>query len=125
MNKNLIYLVAALVILAGLLVIFKPAEKVVPANSSKTEVKTYELEVKNKKLVSGPEKITVTEGEKIIIKITVDEDEEFHLHGYDQSIDVQKNKQAELKVTAKITGSFAFELENSKTDISSLEVNPK
>ena len=125
MSKNLIYLTLTVVVLGGLLFIFKPVSKTVKTTVSQAQTKTFELVVKNRKLVAGPEKITVTEGDTIVIKVTSDEVEELHLHGYDKSVDLEKDKQAELKVTANITGSFAYELEKSQTDFGLLEVQPK
>ncbi|OGE09910.1 hypothetical protein A3A60_04940 [Candidatus Curtissbacteria bacterium RIFCSPLOWO2_01_FULL_42_26] len=87
--------------------------------------KTFELVVEGKKLVSGPQTINVTEGDNITIKITSDQEEELHIHGYDNSVDLQKDIPAQLSFTANITGRFIYELEKSETEIGVLEVLPK
>lgn len=133
------YVVAAVLLLGGLFFIFKPQQKVqtpqttsnsteqatTPSPTPELKVKTFELVVKGKKLVSGLETITVNEGDEVVIKIASDEPEEFHLHGYDKSVDLEKDTPAELKFTANLTGRFVFELEQSKTDLGAVEVQPK
>lgn len=135
--KSIVYLIVGVVIVASLLFILKPkkqdgtsnpasqASVSSPQTSPQSNNKTFELTVKDKKLVSGPETLKVTQGDNVTIKITNDEDEELHLHGYDKSVDLAKDKPAELVFTANLTGRFIFELEHSKTDIGALEVSPR
>lgn len=132
--KPIVFLILAVVLLGGLLLLFKPqkqaqnlAENKTPTTTSLTEskAKTFEIMIKDKKIVSGPETIKITEGDEVVIKITADEDEELHLHGYDKSVDLEKDKSAKLSFTANLTGRFPYELEKSKTDIGALEVSPK
>ncbi len=135
-RNNLIYLIIAVVILIGLFYILKPkpASNPQPPKTISTEstssaqnanVKTFDLVVQNKKLVSGPDALKVTEGDQVTIKITNDEPEELHLHGYDKSVDLEASKAASLTFTANLTGRFPYELEHSKTEIGALEVTPK
>ena len=113
-----------ILILAGLFFIMNPATN--SSNKLKIQPKTdvFILAVKNRKLVEGKSTLTANQGDNVIIKITVDENEELHLHGYNYHIDVQKNKQGELSFKANISGRFPFELEHSKTELGSLEVAP-
>jgi plastocyanin len=87
--------------------------------------KTFTLVVRDRKLVSGPETLTVRQGDTVDIKITVSENEELHLHGYDKHVDLEKDKPGELKFTADLTGSFPYELEHSATEIGHLQVEPR
>lgn len=139
----IVYVVVGVIILGGLFLILKPKSQTPASLNTQTEnqqpttqtnlpsptpestVKTFELVIKGKKLISGTETITVTQDDEVVIKVTADEPEEFHLHGYDKSVDLEENKQAELKFTANLTGRFVYELEQSKTDIGVLEVQPK
>lgn len=65
------------------------------------------------------------EGDNVEIKITVDEDEELHLHGYNKMVDLTSGKAGKLDFVANLTGRFPYELEHSKTEIGALEVSPK
>lgn len=138
-SKNIWLVVVGIVVLVGLFYILKPKTPTIPAttitpsptteSTSSAQVnpqsKIFDLVVKNKKLVSGQEVIQVTEGDQITINITSDENEELHIHGYDESVDLEANKMAQLSFTANLTGRFPYELENSKTEIGALEVQPK
>lgn len=136
----LVYAALAVVVLVGLFFVFKPkkqAENIQnqtqtsisaiqsPTSTPESTAKSFELVISAKKLVSGAETIKVTEGDEIVIKVTSDEPEEFHVHGYDKFVDLEKNVPAELKFTANLTGRFIFELEESKTDLGAIEVSPK
>lgn len=136
----LAYVAVAVVILAGLFFAFKPQKQLEttqnqtqtstlspqsPSPTPESTAKTFKLEISGKKLVSGPETIKVTEGDEIVVKVTSDEPEEFHIHGYDKFVDLEENTPAELSFVANITGRFIFELEHSKTDLGAIEVSPK
>ncbi|OGD86363.1 hypothetical protein A2870_00600 [Candidatus Curtissbacteria bacterium RIFCSPHIGHO2_01_FULL_41_11] len=133
----IIYLVLTVAILAGLFFMFKPKKQIentpgqaqtsttIQSPSPESTVKTFELVIADKKLVSGPETIKITEGDEIVIRITTDEPEEFHVHGYDEFVDLEKDNPKELKFTANSTGRFIFELEESKIDLGAIEVSPK
>ena len=88
------------------------------------EPKEFTLVVKDNKLASGPETLQVTQGAMVMIHITSDAAEKLHLHGYDMSVELGKNAPATLTLIAGQSGRFTYELENSKTEIGALEVQP-
>ncbi len=88
-------------------------------------VRTFDLVVKNNKLVSGPTTLSVNQGDHFQITITADVDGELHLHGYNIPVEFKKNKPATLSAAANISGRFPYELEDTKTEIGALEVQPK
>ena len=125
-SKQVGFLIIAVILLGGLFFFLKPKSSgQTAAVDTVPQVKTFEILVKNRKIVSGSDTLQVNEGDNVVIKITVDEPEELHLHGYDKSVDLEKDVQGELPFTASLTGRFPFELENSKTDLGILEVQPK
>ena len=136
-RKSLITIIG-LVILVGLFYLVKPKNSApeVTTTTSTTQAessssakaintKTFDLVVKNRKLVSGPDTLKAVEGDQITINITNDENEELHLHGYDKSVDLEASKAAQVSFTANLTGRFPFELEHSKTELGAVEVQPK
>lgn len=132
MKNNILYLIVGVLILGGLFVFIKSQNitqtsqiKETTTSVTPTNQKTFDLIVKERKLISGPEILKVNQGDEVTIKITVDENEEFHLHGYDKSVDLTANQTTELKFTADISGRFPYELEESKTELGLLEVSPK
>lgn len=129
--KPILYIAVGIILLGALFLAIKSKDKIVspvitsPAVSPQPDIKSFELEIKNRVLVAGPETLKVTEGDDVVIKITSDEDDEFHLHGYDRSVDLQKGQAAEVSFLANLTGRFVYELEKSQTEIGALEVSPK
>lgn len=126
--KYIIVVLIATILLGLTFFLLKPKPQPQPQQNTSTQAetrKTFELVIQNKKIVSGQSTITVNEGDKVTLKITSDEAEEFHIHGYDQSLELLKNKMVELSFTANITGRFELELEESKTELGALEVLPK
>ena len=135
-----LYIAIAIIVLVGLFLIMRPKEQTdttkinpnidqvtnhSPQASPESNIKNFELVIKSKKLTSGPETLKVTEGDDVTITITSDEEDEFHLHGYDKSVDLEKDTPAQLSFTTNLTGRFVYELENSKVDMGALEVSPK
>lgn len=90
------------------------------------EAKTFDLTVTGKKIVSGPQILAANQGDTVTINITdTDEGEELHLHGYDKMVEFKKGEKATITFVASASGRFPFELEQSKTDLGALEVQPK
>lgn len=127
MNKNNFWLgLTGVLVLAGLFFLVKP--KTPPSTSSSQNIpqaKIFNLVIQNKKLVSGAGTLQVNEGDQVTINVTSDEADELHVHGYDKSVDLEASKSAQLMFSANLTGRFPYELENSKTEIGALEVQPK
>lgn len=85
----------------------------------------FKLVAENGKLVSGPPQLEVTEGDTVSITVTSNEEEEFHLHGYDRSIDLSPGEQATLTLVADMSGAYPFELEHRKAELGTLIVTPR
>jgi hypothetical protein len=142
--KTPILIILSVIILVGLFFALKPNTKTstntnqIPStqqatgggeiaktnNNDQEQKNTFELVIKSKKIVSGPTTITVNQGDDVTIKITSDEDEEFHVHAYDNFVKLEPNKEASLTFNARFSGRFPFELELSKTELGALEVQP-
>lgn len=130
-TNQLIIIIAGILLLVGLFVISKPKQQNITPQEPQASVvlpqpKVFELSLKNKNfIIEGADTISVTEGEKVVLKIVSDIPDEFHLHGYDISVDLEKDTPAELSFTASISGRFVYELEKSKIDLGAVEVQPK
>ena len=124
-TKPIIFLVITVIILIGLFFLLEPKSLSQTGLHNVSQQKTFEIIVKNRKIVSGTHTFQATEGDTITMRLTVDEGGEVHLHGYDKHVDLEKNVPGDLTFTANLTGRFSFELEDSKTDLGVLEVIPK
>jgi FtsP/CotA-like multicopper oxidase with cupredoxin domain len=62
--------------------------------------------------VSGPDgRVKVKKGDTVTLRVTSDVADEIHLHGYDETVDVQAGGTAELTFEATLDGVFEAELE--------------
>ena len=84
----------------------------------------FELQIREKKIVTGTGVLKARVGDTVTITIVSDEADEFHVHGYDRSVDLVPGVPAALSFVADASGRFEFELEKSKTDLGALEVQP-
>lgn len=132
--STVIFILIGVILLLGLFSIFKSMPSLQQQNTKAVtstitpqdkNKKIFNLQIKDRKITSGGEILKAVQGDQIIINIISDEVEEFHVHAYDKSIILEKNKKAVLTFTANLSGRFPFELENSNTEIGVLEVQPK
>jgi hypothetical protein len=84
-----------------------------------------ELKVQQGRLVSGPEVVKMTEGDKLTLRITSDTDDEMHLHGYNLHLDLTAGQTGELALTANRSGRFEYELHHAHRTLGALEVYPR
>lgn len=81
--------------------------------------------VKNGEPVGGIAELEFSAGEQIRFKVTGDEAEEIHIHGYDLMEDIPEGGgTVEFDFPAEIEGIFEGELEGQATQILELRVNP-
>jgi Cu-Zn family superoxide dismutase len=81
--------------------------------------------VENGEPVGGIEELEYSAGEQIRFKVTGDEAEEIHVHGYDLMEDIPAGGgTVEFDFPAEIEGIFEGELEGQGTQILELRVNP-
>ncbi len=93
------------------------------ATSTVSSTKEFRLEIVDKEVI-GNSTFTVKRGDTIVIKITADEAEEFHVHAYDDSVELEPGVEAALSFVADASGRFPFELEKSGAEIGAIEVLP-
>jgi hypothetical protein len=131
MKNPSIFVVIAIAVLAGLFVWLKP--KAPEAPSAPLEVpapavpapRAFDWVVKEGKLVAGPAVMQVVQGEDVAIKLTSDQADELHLHGYELHAEVNANEPATLYFKATHTGRFGLELHQAHLELGTLEVSPQ
>lgn len=89
------------------------------------ETKSFSVEIAEGAITSGETTLTVEQGDTVMLHIVADEEEEFHVHGYDASVDLKPGEAAELTFVAGASGRFPFELEKRKAELGALEVQPR
>jgi hypothetical protein len=74
----------------------------------------------------SPDRISVQQGDRVTMNVTVDRKEEIHLHGYDIPFAAEKAGDTVSRTfTADKTGNFTIEIEETSTELGSLQVQPR
>jgi hypothetical protein len=89
-------------------------------SSSSSDVVT----VVDAKPQGGVQQLKFTKGDTIRFTVKSDTADEIHFHGYDVHQDVKAGGQVTFSVPATIEGRFIVELEDHKTQIAEVEVDP-
>jgi hypothetical protein len=74
--------------------------------------------------VEGPSRARVKVNQSVLLRVTSDTEDEVHVHGYDERVDVGPGNTAEITFLADIAGTVEVELENSRRRLTTLEVQP-
>jgi hypothetical protein len=82
------------------------------------------IKIVNAKPAGGEQSLDVKKGGAIHLVVQSDTADEIHIHGYDFHKDVPANGSVTFDFPAKIDGQFIIELENHKTEIAKLKVEP-
>lgn len=100
-----------------------PAPATTAAEPSGPE--TFTVTVKGGQPSGGVEEIDVERGDDVRIRVTSDQADEVHLHGYDIEKDVAPGEPAVFTLDATLEGIFEMELHGTGTPIANLRVSPK
>lgn len=122
--RPLVLLLLLLLVLVGLFLLLRPDSPAPDPSASAggTQEQTFDLAINDG--IMSPEEISVSEGERVNLRITADEPLEFHLHGYDLEGEVEPGEPAELSFDATITGRFEVENHDTDTVLGVLLVQP-
>ena len=71
-----------------------------------TEAVSFDLRIADRGIVGAEPKMEVNQGDEITFNITSDEPASFHLHGYDEEVELDHLTPATITFTADIAGSF-------------------
>ncbi len=74
--------------------------------------------------VGGIRRVTVEEGDNVVLAVVATVSDQVHLHGYDLMADVAPGSPATLVFTATVAGRFEVELEERGIKLADLEVRP-
>src|ERR1044071_7956703 len=86
---------------------------------------SFDFVVKNGARTAGPVSMQAREGEDVEIKVTSDQPDELHIHGYDLHTPVKPGQPAALYFKATHSGRFEVELHKSGINLGASEVQPQ
>ena len=118
MARSLILILVVLVVLGWLFVLLRPDS---PTAGPQTRV--FDLRISGEEM--EPSDITVTEGDRVVLRITTDSPLELHVHGYDLEREVEPDEPARLSFEADLTGRFALENHETEEELGTLVVEPR
>ena len=107
MTRTLVLVVGVVLVLAALFLLLRP-------NAPREGPQTREFDLRISDDVMEPSDITVTEGDRVLLRISADSPVELHVHGYDIEQGVGPDEPARLSFEADLTGRF--EIENHETE---------
>jgi cupredoxin-like protein len=107
-----------LVVLVGLFVLLRPNR-----SAEGPQTREFDLEIRGDAM--KPSKVTVAEGDRVLLRITSASPVEVHLHGYDLDREVEPGEPAELSFKAKLTGRFEIEDHETEEELGALVVVPR
>lgn len=138
--RALIFVLVGAALLGGLFWVMKPQQAVeqttatatTPASSVVSAAPTaprvtahrFEFAIQGGKKTSGPEVMSVQQGDEVTLLLVADSADEAHLHGYDLEAELKPRQAAVLTFKAERSGRFTLELHHGHTEISALEVQP-
>jgi hypothetical protein len=93
-------------------------------DSGKSSNSSGVVTVKDARPVGGVQRLAFKQGGTIHFTVRSDTADEIHFHGYDVHQDVKAGGQVTFDVPARIDGRFVVELEDHKTQIAEVEVDP-
>lgn len=122
MNKtNLLFVVAAVVLLLGLFWAFKPQTAALEHSAPQA----YAFTIRGGEKTAGPDIIDVAQGTELRLIINSDQPDELHVHGYDLSRELPAGQTVNLAFTAERSGRFAIELHAAHNELTTLQVKPR
>ena len=107
-----------LLVLVGLFVFLRPEQ-------SAQGPQTRELDLEIRGDTMEPSKVTVAEGDRIVLRITADSPHEVHVHGYDLEREVEPDEPTALSFEADLTGRFEIEDHETGEVFGTLVVEPR
>lgn len=93
-----------------------------PTNDSQPAIET--IVVRDGEPVGGIAELEYDAGEQIRFRVTSNEADEVHVHGYDVEEEIPAGGTATLSFPADIEGIFEVELHHGEQQIAELRVNP-
>lgn len=81
------------------------------------------LDVRDGEVIGGPKTFDVEVGDEVALRVTGDDADEVHVHGYDLSEPLGLHEPVELRFDADIPGVFDIELEERHVRLALLRVS--
>jgi hypothetical protein len=118
MARPLVFVVGVVLVLAALFVLLRP-------NAPAAGPQTREFDLRISDDVMEPSDIAVTEGDRVVLRISTDSPTELHVHGYYIEQEAEPGEPARLSFEADLTGRFEIENHETEEELGTLVVEPR
>jgi len=114
-------IVVAVACVTALLLLY---QRMQPAEVAPAQVQTHQvaLAIADGHRSAGPAEITAHTGDRLVLSVTADVDTELHLHGYDQTLEVNPGQTTTLDLVLEHSGRFELETHGQQGHHGSLTV---
>ncbi len=112
-----------LLVLLGLGALFFALRPGTTAPSGGPRERTFDVGIVGDEM--DPGEVSVTEGDRVTLRVTSEEPVEVHLHGYDLEEEVEPGEPTEISFEADLTGRFEIEDHETETVLGTLVVQPR
>jgi hypothetical protein len=116
--RPLVLILVILLVMVGLFVLLRPNQ-----SAEGPQTREFDLEIRGDSM--EPSKVTVAEGDRVVLRITSGSPVEVHLHGYDLERKVEPGESAKVSFEAELTGRFEIEGHNTEEELGTLVVEPR
>jgi len=86
-----------------------PSDLSTPSVVPTPSVRTIAITLKNGAVSPNGDRVDLNKGEPFVLDITADRDDEVHVHGFDEEIEVKAGDHKKVEMTADRTGRFEVE----------------
>ncbi len=121
MTRTLIVAVLVVLGLGALFLVLRP--DTTASSSGGPEERTFDASITGDEM--DPGEISVTEGDRVTLRVTSEEPVEVHLHGYDIEEEVEPGEPSEISFDADLTGRFEIEDHETEDVLGTLVVQPR
>lgn len=92
-----------------------PTQTGTPGATEDTADETIRVSVQDGEASPPPDRVTVQQGDRVRIVVTSDQSDEVHVHGYDETVDLEPDEPGTVEFTADQPGLYEVETHDSGT----------
>ncbi len=105
--------------------VMSPTAEAPKAPEPTPATESFEFELQNGRLISGPTVVKVHQGDRLRLRFRSNATDELHLHGYNLKAQLRAGTEASWEFEASKPGRYGFELHHAKAELGAIEVYPR
>lgn len=122
-GRTVVVALLGLLALGALFFALRPDPDRSSAGGGEARTETFDVSIEGGAM--NPEEVSVSEGDRVTLRLTSDEPVEVHVHGYDLEKEVSPGEPTRLSFEADLTGRFEVEDHDKESALGVLLVRPR